>query len=197
MSERPNIPVNTSFRNASHLIGTLDAEGIASVQRDLASTENGGLDPLLKTKPSRESTSSELSNGDDLEPDPSVVVQGGRGGGLEQEGTLANTRYENLKSESSETGVGGRPANKRKKSVTVRLEKTGENGKYYLSSEDPELRSLLKNTFERAADGGIKRKRSKFSDVVFTRQFTAFDRQNVESAKSPFHGFFTLFWYVC
>jgi sterol O-acyltransferase len=29
---------------------------------------------------------------------------------------------------------------------------------------------------------------------VFTRQFTAFDRQNADSADSPFHGFFTLFW---
>jgi hypothetical protein len=29
---------------------------------------------------------------------------------------------------------------------------------------------------------------------VFTRQFTAFDRQNAESAESTFHGFFTLFW---
>jgi sterol O-acyltransferase len=30
--------------------------------------------------------------------------------------------------------------------------------------------------------------------LVFTRQFTAFDRQNADSADSPFHGFFTLFW---
>jgi sterol O-acyltransferase len=30
--------------------------------------------------------------------------------------------------------------------------------------------------------------------LVFSRQFTAFDRQNVDSADSPFHGFFTLFW---
>jgi hypothetical protein len=29
--------------------------------------------------------------------------------------------------------------------------------------------------------------------MVFTRQFTAFDRQNRESAESPFHGFFILF----
>jgi hypothetical protein len=36
--------------------------------------------------------------------------------------------------------------------------------------------------------------RTKFSDLVFTRQFTAFDSQNSESAESPFHGFFTLFW---
>jgi sterol O-acyltransferase len=40
---------------------------------------------------------------------------------------------------------------------------------------------------------GAKR-RSKFSDLVFTRQFTAFDRNNTDSADSPFHGFFTLFW---
>lgn len=38
------------------------------------------------------------------------------------------------------------------------------------------------------------KRRKKFSDLVFTRQFTAFDRQNAESAESPFHGFFTLFW---
>jgi sterol O-acyltransferase len=30
--------------------------------------------------------------------------------------------------------------------------------------------------------------------LVFTRQFTAFDRNNTDSADSPFHGFFTLFW---
>lgn len=29
---------------------------------------------------------------------------------------------------------------------------------------------------------------------MFTRQFTAFDRQNTESGNSPFHGFFNLVW---
>lgn len=38
------------------------------------------------------------------------------------------------------------------------------------------------------------KRRSKFSDLVFTRRFTAFDRNNTDSADSPFHGFFTLFW---
>lgn len=38
------------------------------------------------------------------------------------------------------------------------------------------------------------KRRSKFSDLMFTRQFTAFDRQNPESGKSPFHGFYTLVW---
>ena len=58
----------------------------------------------------------------------------------------------------------------------------------------------------------MAKRRKKFSDLVFTRQFTAFDRfstsralvsgwhpdrydrQNAASADSPFHGFFTLFW---
>lgn len=36
--------------------------------------------------------------------------------------------------------------------------------------------------------------REKFSDLVFTRKFSAFDRQNQDAANSPFHGFYTLFW---
>ena len=36
--------------------------------------------------------------------------------------------------------------------------------------------------------------RPRFSDLVFTCQFSAFDRQNKNAANSPFHGFFTLFW---
>ena len=38
------------------------------------------------------------------------------------------------------------------------------------------------------------KRRGKFSDLVFTQQFSAFDRQNESAANSPFHGFFTLFW---
>lgn len=30
--------------------------------------------------------------------------------------------------------------------------------------------------------------------MVFTRQFSAFDRQNQAAANSPFHGFYVLFW---
>ena len=39
-----------------------------------------------------------------------------------------------------------------------------------------------------------KKRRGRFSDFVFTRGFSAFDRQNTDAANSPFHGFFTLFW---
>ena len=50
------------------------------------------------------------------------------------------------------------------------------------------------NTTQERNPASAKKRRSKFSDLVFTRQFTAFDRQNADSADSPFHGFFTLFW---
>lgn len=39
-----------------------------------------------------------------------------------------------------------------------------------------------------------KKRRGRFSDFVFTRGFSTFDRQNAAAANSPFHGFFTLFW---
>lgn len=38
------------------------------------------------------------------------------------------------------------------------------------------------------------RPHGKFRDLVFTRTFSTFDRQNADAANSPFHGFFTLFW---
>ena len=38
------------------------------------------------------------------------------------------------------------------------------------------------------------KRKGKFSDYVFTRKFSAFDRQNEVAANSPFHGFFALFW---
>ena len=81
-------------------------------------------------------------------------------------------------------------------SITVKLEKIDKVGHYRVHADDNELRSLLKEGFERSKDGGIKKKHSRFRDLVFTRQFTAFDRQNPASSTSIFHGFFSLFWSV-
>ena len=187
-SERPRAAPNASFRDAPHLVGELDSNGTASLKRH-NSNGNGKASPALPNGKSDDS----LSDGDTLEPDPALVVEGSKGGGIHGEGQLHHdARYESLKPEPR--GDDQRPRPTRRKSITVKLEKTGEDGRYYLSSEDPELQALLRNTFERSAEGGFHKKRSKFSDVVFTRQFTAFDRQNTVSAASPFHGFFTLFW---
>ena len=81
-------------------------------------------------------------------------------------------------------------------SITIKLEKIDKTGHYKVHTEDNELRALLKQGFERSKNGEIKKKRSRFSDLVFTRQSTAFDRQNPASSTSIFHGFFTLFWSV-
>lgn len=186
-SERPHVAPNASFRDAPHLVGELGSNGTASLRKHNLNG-NGKIPPALPYGNSDDS----LSDGDTLEPDPALVVEGSKGGGIDGEGQLHHTRYESLKPESREDDQKSR--HRRRKSITVQLEKTGEDGRYYLSSEDPELQALLRNTFERSAEGGIRKKRSKFSDVVFTRQFTAFDRQNTVSAASPFHGFFTLFW---
>jgi hypothetical protein len=98
-----------------------------------------------------------------------------------------------LKSEATakESPKGHRP------SITVKLEKIGKTGHYKVHTEDNELRALLKQGFERSKHGDIKKRRSRFSDLVFTQQFTAFDRQNPASSTSIFHGFFSLFWSVC
>lgn len=77
--------------------------------------------------------------------------------------------------------------------VSVRLEKTQVLDRYILIADDPELMSLLR----KASINNTKGKgRSKLRDFVFTPQLTVFDRQNVETATSPFHGFFSLFWSV-
>lgn len=62
-------------------------------------------------------------------------------------------------------------------------------------SQDRELQEVLRKGLQKAClDQERPPRRPKFTDLVFTRQFSAFDRQNETSANSPFHGFFTLFW---
>ncbi|KAK3956774.1 MBOAT, membrane-bound O-acyltransferase family-domain-containing protein [Pseudoneurospora amorphoporcata] len=60
------------------------------------------------------------------------------------------------------------------------------------SSSSPTLVTTA-STGHQATSRRSKR-RGKFSDLVFTRKFSTFDRQNSLAATSPFHGFFTLFW---
>jgi sterol O-acyltransferase len=62
--------------------------------------------------------------------------------------------------------------------------------------DDKEFRDMLRRGLERArkTGTGLAKRRGKFGDLVFTRSFSAFDRQNAEAARSPFHGFYTLFW---
>ncbi|KAF4461732.1 sterol O-acyltransferase [Fusarium albosuccineum] len=69
-----------------------------------------------------------------------------------------------------------------------------DSGIHIVSDEDKSLQQLLKASSQWAQDPSPKRRPRKFADLVFTRQFSAFDRQNPSSVNSPFHGFYTLFW---
>ncbi|KAI1466061.1 MBOAT family protein [Daldinia caldariorum] len=65
---------------------------------------------------------------------------------------------------------------------------------YVVASDDAELREILRRGLEREKEKESPKRREKLRDMVFTRQFSAFDRQNQATANSPFQGFYVLFW---
>ena len=188
MAARETLSTASSFEGASHLIGELTADGTASLRRDDLSLNGNsgrsGLDSLDSGVSSEESVHGEL---DGLVPVPAADSESG---------VLRSNHYNNISKGHYGDTDHTKSKTGRRQSLAIRLEKTDQTGRYQLTAEDPELRNLLKQGFERSKDGGIKKKRSRFRDLVFTRRFTAFDRQNSESASSPFHGFFSLFWSV-
>ncbi|KAI1081239.1 MBOAT family protein [Whalleya microplaca] len=73
---------------------------------------------------------------------------------------------------------------------------SGDQGKktYVIASDDIELREILRKRLDKEKADRAPVRREKLRDLVFTRQFSAFDRQNQDAANSPFHGFYVLFW---
>ncbi|TGO55390.1 hypothetical protein BOTNAR_0246g00130 [Botryotinia narcissicola] len=149
----------------------------------------------------RESSVSEsdsLEDYDTLKPDPTSIVTRGKGGILDTDidmPEIPQTVYAELKVQSQQPWQGTRM----RKSIPVTLNKLQKNGQgiYTFEADDNELRDLLKGTVAHYAQdiaSGESKKRTKFSDLVFTKKFTAFDRHNNIVADSPFHGFFTLGW---
>ncbi|KAH0565893.1 hypothetical protein GP486_000723, partial [Trichoglossum hirsutum] len=216
VEQHPPLPAgNLALKDAQRLVGQLAPDGcIRSLKPDpfLNVDEMSGSEDRndaifsrkISSRDSGNSSATEFSDTtndeeyDTSEVDASTMVARGRYGGyLSKEDQTWNEKqferhYEGVK--------GGRSLEKkseikmeRRQSFSVKLEKTDKTGRYLLTSDDPELRELLAIITERAAGDGRKG-RAKFSDLIFTRQFTAFDRQNPTSAASPFHGFFTLFW---
>lgn len=99
-----------------------------------------------------------------------------------------------IPSDGSSTGELDDEKGKRRKSIQVVVEDTGEKSKYTVTTDDPDFREVLRSGMRREAERRSEGKsKSKPRELVFTRQFTTFDRQNPMS-QSPFHGFFTLFW---
>ncbi|KAH6674149.1 MBOAT, membrane-bound O-acyltransferase family-domain-containing protein [Halenospora varia] len=218
-SSSPNVPrLDTNNRTLSldkvpQLVGQLGSDGIASLKADesLAPPGKSRAPRSLKAafdavgdsrRESLTDTASETASEEDydsLKHDPAVLAEGAKGGGLVLETIGQSTVNSGAKSFGSikTSSTKSRPGPARLKSIPVTLNKLKEKGRYILTADDDALREILRAGMERVKQeknpSSAKRK-SKFSDLVFTRRFTAFDRQNVESAASPFHGFFTLFW---
>ena len=151
--------------------------------------------PGIISQTSGMSTSTSEEDYDKINIDPSTVVQGSKGGRLPSEPTLSSPLRTHQYQDSSSSTIASkskRPSYERRQSIPIKLKKTATKGRYLLINDDPEVREILQRGLEREVSN--RTRRTRFSDLVFTRQFTAFDRQNPTSASSPFHGFFTLFW---
>ncbi|KAF2402182.1 hypothetical protein EJ06DRAFT_554865 [Trichodelitschia bisporula] len=155
--------------------------------RDHSSDESSGY-------PANANTPSEEENYDNLEYTSETLVKGSKGAGAEEHFASERQAATTARDAPSQTGLkrrGSNAADSRRRSIQVTLEKTGKKGRYILTADDPELRDILRAQIERETQ---KPTRTRFRELVFTRRFTTFDRQNPLSAESPFHGFFTLFW---
>jgi len=74
-------------------------------------------------------------------------------------------------------------------SSTPPAERAAKSRRYLLDADDSEIRAILQLRLEQEEGNRVK-----LRDLVFTRGFTTFDRQNPLSSESVFQGFFVLFW---
>lgn len=212
-----SISDENSSDESTHLVGQLRADGLALLRpaklgaraneaKSTGHVAKGIVDDDVDTAARlRAASASSDENYDALKIDPATVVRGAKGGGLEATATLSTPLRLSPVTAAEKAGafnssdpaamVKTLPLHERRRSISVKLEKTGTKGRYILKAADePELKEIIRVWAQREADGLDKKRRAHFSDLVFTRQFTAFDRKNPTSASSPFHGFFTLFW---
>ncbi|MCJ1468769.1 acyl-CoA/sterol acyltransferase [Pseudocyphellaria aurata] len=204
----PSGSTSGSSSDGDQLEGDLVLQTPSVVKPHHDTFDKAGPDPSRQPGKDFSSRSKEARDEDDydmLEVNPRTVLRGSRGGGLRAEPTLdlppavdVNKQFESiLGTNSSRLSPDGatssaRDRPERRPSLSIKLKETGEKGRYILKSDDPELREILQKWLIGETNVKNAKKRTRFRDLVFTRQFTAFDRQNNE--KSPFHGFYTLFW---
>lgn len=213
--KRPQPPAGADSFDAPRLFGTLDSQGRAVLARSkptLSKVSEGSATPNTSSEessvsPGGSSASVEVEDYDDLKREPATIVEGSHGGEIDEEAKLLNHnafgpgRGDSVVDGEGESEDGVRPADHRKKSrdrrksIQIKLERTDRKGRYLLTAEDSEIRDILRQGIERDASKSQQAKsRTRFRDLVFTRQFTTFDRQNLSTAESPFRGFFVLFW---
>lgn len=116
------------------------------------------------------------------------------------EAELLNGQLTATPSSSSSTSVSSNAAcehgdSTRRRSIPVKLRETDQAGQYILRTEDAELlQQVLRDNLLLEKSDAPKKRPFLFRDLKFTRQRSAFDRQNPSFSSSQFHGFFTLFW---
>lgn len=69
-----------------------------------------------------------------------------------------------------------------------------DSGVHILADTEGDLQELLKRSSKGDTRSSDMPPRRRLRDLVFTKQFSAFDSHNQASANSPFHGFYNLFW---
>jgi sterol O-acyltransferase len=93
----------------------------------------------------------------------------------------------------SETHLNEKRGNRRK-SIEVVLEHSGKKGEYKFTAKDPVFQEALQTGLRQEAEKLNRKAKGRPTDLIYTQQYTTFDRQNATAAHSPFHGFFSLFW---
>jgi len=159
--------------------------------------------------PSSSISDDEVEDYDGLKLNPDTLISGSSGGGVQEKDIMNGHEDQGLAAllpgnaidEQAFEVIGAGSATSfmaktptRRKSIQVTVEKTGRKGRYILTADDPEFREILRTQLIPEEAFSKEKKRKGFRDLVFTRRFTTFDRQNPLSYESPFHGFFTLFW---
>ena len=190
--QRPDLHHQDTL-DAPQLVGTLGRNSIAELQPNLVSSSEkdgrvqsnaardgvGAHDFASRSKSDSAAANADsddtIEDYDELEIDPDTLI--------------ANSRSNGEQRRRSDTGPPSR-----RRSIQVKLQKTERKGEYTLTADDPEISEILQKGIERERREAKDNNRTRLRDLVFTRQFTTFDRQNPASAESPFFGFFTLFW---
>jgi len=214
-ARRPPLESQDTF-DAPHLSGQIGKDGVAHLQAD-ASTGTAAPtatipslsdskavlndDESANTSADEAVTDEDIEDYDSIKIDPDTIIHGSRGGSLDYRRASSGAKLKAPEPRGhirrqSDPGNDKDDGLARRRSVQVTLKKTGKKGKYILTADDPEIREILSRGIarEEAAARDAARSRTRIRDLVFTRQFTTFDRQNPASSQSPFHGFFTLFW---
>lgn len=206
--ERPSLHSQDTL-DAKQLSGTLSHDGIAALQAAGSAGRNGPpLSSGMEASDARDFVPQSLSDAagldgdgsddtiedyDEMELDPDTLVANARKSMDAAYRPAVGLDASTTSTQQSEPGKSGR--HRKRGSIQIRLEKTDRKGRYVLTADDPEIRDILRKGVEREElEASNKKPRTRFRDMVFTRQFTTFDRQNPASSDSPFFGFFTLFW---